>query len=375
MARGRRPEIFVRSLSAEEGARLQRTVRKAAKDVSPITWRRALVVLMSGQGRSAAQIATVTHSTEDWVREIIHAFNDSGMDALRPRWSGGRPRTITDEQRRGIVDVAKTRPQLLKEPYTRWSLVKLRDYLIRKRIVKTISCERLREILKEERVSLHRTKSWKRSPDPDFDDKAEVVEALYEHLPDAVVCFDEFGPVSPIPKGGWGWAAQELPQRIPANYRKDKGVQFFFGAYDVAADQLWGVWEPRKGGVPCLRFFKAIRRRYSPEITIHLVMDNLSAHWTDDIRAWAEHANVELVPTPTYASWLNRIEPEFGVMSEFVFANSDYRSHAEIQQATSAYLRRRNCDARVNFEARRIEKAKRRERRRRTRERRLERAA
>lgn len=72
---------------------------------------------------------------------------------------------------------------------------------------------------------------------------------------------------------------------------------------------------------------------------------------------------MELVPTPTYASWLNRIECQFGVMVKFVIAGSDYASHAELQAAASAWLRRRNHEARSDFEQRQLDRAKRRERR------------
>ena len=57
------------------------------------------------------------------------------------------------------------------------------------------------------------------------------------------------------------------------------------------------------------------------------------------------------MPTPTYASWLNRIECHFGVMVKAVFAGSDYRDHDEIQAAAAAYLRRRNAEARRDREA------------------------
>jgi len=48
-------------------------------------------VLASPQGRSAAQIAVVFAATEGYVRDVIHAFNDTAFAALDPRWSGGRP--------------------------------------------------------------------------------------------------------------------------------------------------------------------------------------------------------------------------------------------------------------------------------------------
>jgi transposase len=363
MARGRPPTVFVRLLTDEQERELAALVRRGRRKTSSVLWRRALMVWRSAQGETAAQIARACGSTPDRVREIIPRFNRGGMASLAPRWRGGRPRRITAAMRSTITAIATTRPQLLKEPYTRWSLRTLRAYLLRTKVVRAISTERLREILREEGVRVHRTRSWKRSPDPDFDARAARVLELYERLPDAVVCFDELGPVRPIPTPGWGWARDHLPQRLPANYRKPHGVRFFFGAYDVGADQLFGRWSPRKGSVPTLSLLKWIRRRYPPAVRIHLVMDNLSAHWTQEIRAWAEGANVELVPTPTYASWLNRIEPQFGVMVKFVIAGSDYADHAEMQAAASAWLRRRNHEARRDLERRRRERARRRQRR------------
>ncbi len=176
------------------------------------------------------------------------------------------------------------------------------------------------------------------------------------------MCFDELGPVRPIPTAGWGWAPQGMPKRLPANYKKPYGVRFFFGCYDVGADQLFGLWFANKGAANVVRTFRRIRRRYPAEVRIRIVMDNLSAHWTDDVLAWAEANNAELVPTPTYASWLNRIEPQFGVMVKMVIAGSDYADHDEFRRAASAFLRRRNHEARRDFDQRRRDKANRRQR-------------
>lgn len=58
--------------------------------------------------------------------------------------------------------------------------------------------------------------------------------------------------------------------------------------------------------------------RYRPRQRIYLVMDNLSTHWTAEIRDWAASSRVELVAIPTYARYLNRIECHFAAIGEFV---------------------------------------------------------
>src|SRR5712692_7447852 len=176
MARGRPATVFVRPLTADEKQELGSIVRRGRRAMSSVTMRRAFIVWRSAHGARASEIAGACGAAPDRVREVIHAFNRSGVASLAPRWAGGRPRRITQAMRAEIVRIATTRPQLLKEPYTRWSLRTLRAYLLRTKVVRQLSTERLREILREEKVCI--TKSWKRSPDPEFDAKAARVLEL-----------------------------------------------------------------------------------------------------------------------------------------------------------------------------------------------------
>jgi transposase len=56
--------------------------------------------------------------------------------------------------------------------------------------------------------------------------------------------------------------------------------------------------------VEVLGSYRQIRMRYDPALRIYLIADNLSTHKTPAIREWADQSNVELVFTPTYASFL-----------------------------------------------------------------------
>ena len=104
---GRPPEVFVRPVTMTEGQRLQR-IGRTAKD--PVKLRRAIVVLMSAQGQSAPDIAHLLDCTQEYVRTVIHAFNESGFAALDPKWSGGRPKTFSEQVRRQ-VHVCSCRPE------------------------------------------------------------------------------------------------------------------------------------------------------------------------------------------------------------------------------------------------------------------------
>jgi transposase len=189
----------------DEGRRLARITR-TAKD--PVKLRRAIVVLMSGQGQAVRDITTLMQVSADYVRDVIHAFNERGFDALNPKWSGGRPKTIGEHIRRRICLIARTSPADWGiTAFSTWSLTKLRSHLLDRGTVAAISTETLRLILRAGGVSWQTTTTWKASTDPDFIAKMQRILDLYDAPPtDArVVCVDEFGPLNLQPRKGKAW--------------------------------------------------------------------------------------------------------------------------------------------------------------------------
>ena len=75
---------------------------------------------------------------------------------------------------------------------------------------------------------------------------------------------------------------------------------------------------------------------------IHVILDNLNHHKPGDVRDWCDANRVELVFTPTYASWANPIEAHFGPLRQFVIANSGYADHPTLGQAIRNYFCWRN---------------------------------
>lgn len=143
--------VRVREITKDEGNRLLRTVRWTAGPV--VTWRRAQMILLSAQGMDPTQIANVTFTSPDRVRDVIHAFNTDGFDSLTPKYAGGRPRKFTADQRAEITKIALARPVDHDLPFSTWSLSKLANYLVTKGVVDDISHEGLRVLLREENVS------------------------------------------------------------------------------------------------------------------------------------------------------------------------------------------------------------------------------
>jgi len=115
----RPPEVFVHELEPEQAQRLVRIAR-TSKD--RVRLRRAGIVLASVQGRPVSVIAQMFAATEGYVREVIHAFNDTGFAALDPKWSGDRPRKYGPVAHQLICQTARATPSALGLPFTTWSL-------------------------------------------------------------------------------------------------------------------------------------------------------------------------------------------------------------------------------------------------------------
>jgi transposase len=303
------------------------------------TRQRAMILLASNTLMSAPEIAPMLLTDESQVRKVIHDFNRHGFESLRPRFRGGRPRRISIDDEQRIVAVAGARPDTLGVPCTRWSLATRARDLGGQGL--EVSPAHLGRILARNGISLQRTRSWKQSPDPDYAAKAARVLALYRQQPEngVVISFDEKGPESLCPKDGRGWARRGRPERHGATYTRRQGIRYLVGALDVHADYLRIRPRPRRNGASTLAFMKKIRLAYPTQIRIYWIQDGLSSHWTAEIRSWAAENKMELVPTPTYASYLNRIESTFGAIDEFVCKNADYLDWLNHERVSGATLR------------------------------------
>ena len=333
--------IRVRRLAPPERRRLRSMERAKGNAVKA---KRARVILLSAKGRSTREIAEAVGYTVQWVRKVIHRFNEGGLKAID--WDPGagkrgRRRKLSARVIQRIVDTALSPPQQLIG-MTQWSLAKLRQYLIEQGIVEEISLEWLRQILTRAGVRWRRTKTWKESKDPQFVQKSRQIRGLYERRPEGGrrICVDEFGPLNLVPRPGMCWEHEgsQRPGRLPATYRRDGGVRHLLAFYDLETGRLDGWFYERKRTDEFLDFLKRVRSCYPVEETLHVVLDNYGPHLSSRVLEWAEANNMLFYFTPTNASWLNRIECHFAALKKFALAGSYYRSHGELQAAIKSYL-------------------------------------
>ncbi|MFE7744758.1 IS630 family transposase [Nocardia sp. NPDC057455] len=338
----RKPEVFVRPVTPEEGRKLQQITRTSKQ---PVRVRRAIVVLASAQGQPVRLICRLMQVSESYVRQVIRDFDDKGFAALDPKWRGGRPRATDPATRERIGQIARCCPRDLGWPFSTWSLSKLRD-MLRINQIADISRETLRKILTDQGISWQATKTSKAGKDPEFAAKMARALGLYDNPPDdgRVVCVDEFGPLNLQPRAGRGWHPKRTPKRLRATYHRTQGVRHMFGALDLATGQIYYRIRDRKRWKEFRAFLQSLRQRWPGE-KLYVIVDNFSPHKRAEVSDWCVGNDVELVFLPTYSSWSNWIECEFAALRYFALNGTDHRSHGEQDDAIGAYIRWRNQHA------------------------------
>jgi transposase len=337
--------VKTRTITSSERRKLHRMKRQRSNHVNSS---HARVILLSSGHVANREIARFVGYTPQWVRQIIHRFNDGGVGAIEwyPCWQvRDTPRKYLAEVVEHIAKVALSSAKALIG-MTQWSLSKLREYLVSQKIVAWISLSWLRALLLRHGIRWRRTKTWKVSTDPQFRQKYRRIRRLYRHRPKGGrrICVDEFGPLNLQPRRGQCLAKKGTKhvERQRATYHRLKGVRHFLAAYDLETGHLFGEFVSSKKAKEWLTFLKHLRRRYPSHEALHIVLDNYGTHIAVDTLKWAKSHNIKFYWLPTNASWLNRIECQFTALKKFALENSDFRTHEETEEAIKSYLDWRN---------------------------------
>jgi transposase len=157
--------LYAKAPNASESKQLSRWLKRPG---SAVQLRRAQLISFSAQGMRVQQIATMLHLHEEYVRQLIREYNDQGLASLRVRAHPGRKSVLTPEEESVVVEMATMPPQAAGQPFNQWSLRKLTDYLVERRMIPKVSHVTVGRVLERHKVSYQRTRTWKKSTDPDF---------------------------------------------------------------------------------------------------------------------------------------------------------------------------------------------------------------
>lgn len=121
--------IFVRALSADECAEIDRLIRSGG-DARVV--RRAQMVRLSSQGKKASEIAALLGFSLPTVHRAILAFNAGGISGLPDKPHTGRKPRANAEYVALLKEAVAKPPIELGYAFSSWTLSRLREHVGRK---------------------------------------------------------------------------------------------------------------------------------------------------------------------------------------------------------------------------------------------------
>ena len=270
---------------------------------------RAKILLACIEGETVQSIVTRLHTSPATVMRWKGRFIEKGLSGLEDQPRSGRPTHLDLRFKKAVLKKLEQEPP---EGFGQWDGPLLSQAL-------GFPVHSIWKLLRQERISLARKRSWCVSTDPEFAAKAADVVGLYLAPPENafVLCVDEKPNIQALERRT-GYAVssdKKLIQGIESTYKRN-GTVNLFAALSVASGSIHGRVTPpgekTKKGV--LIFMDGLLAELPPDSEYHVIVDNHSIHKRHD--AWLEkHPNVFFHYTPTSASWLNMVEIWFGILS------------------------------------------------------------
>ena len=297
--------------------------------------RRARCILLEAGGATWAEIRTQLACSDSYIARWTGRFAAERLAGLYSRHRGQPATTLTPKLEARILAATQRSPA---DGSTHWSTRRLGKQL-------GISHMMVARVWQRHGLQPHRLARYLASDDPDFERKAADILGLYLHPPQhaAVFCVDEKtaiqaldrrDPVLPLSPG--------RAERHGFEYYRH-GTLSLYAAFNTRTGAVLGKTAERHTSAEFIAFLAAILAHQPRRQEIHVILDNLSAHKTRQVEAFlAEHPQLHLHFTPTYASWLNQVELWFTRIERDVIARGIFTSVPDLARKLLRYIRRYN---------------------------------
>ncbi len=319
-------------ITHEQRLELQRRVD--SPKTSKRDHQRAEIILLRSDGMGGKEVASRLTASENCVSKWTARFKRGGIPALEDKPGRGRKPSIPPAKAQKVVAKA-TQPPRGK---TRWSIRSMAK-------AEGISRSSVQRIWSESKIKPHRTKTFKVSNDPRFEEKFWDVIGLYLDPPEKalVLCCDEKSQCQALERTQPGLPLGVGHIQTKTHDYTRHGTTTLFAALDYADGTVMERTEQRHTHVEWLRFLKQIDRETSPEMQLHLIMDNYCTHKHKKVKEWlAKHPRFHIHFTPTSSSWLNLVERFFADITSECIRDGSFGSVGQLESSIKAYIAERN---------------------------------
>jgi transposase len=300
-----------------------------------LVWR-SEIVLATADGHGTFEIMRRARTSKPTVWRWQARYLDEGVAGLkRDKTRPSRVPPLPTETRLKVITktVQETPPNA-----THWSRALMAEAI-------GISPSSVGRIWAEAGLKPHRTRGFKVSNDPMFEEKVTEIVGLYLDPPDraVVLCVDEKSQIQALDRTQPGLPLKKGRAATMTHDYKRHGTTTLFAALDVKSGHVIGECLPRHRAKEFLKFLRSIDKAVPARRDVHLILDNYATHKTADVQAWLEkHARFKLHFTPTSASWLNLVERFFAEITSRRIRRGSYSSVDDLEAVIHDYLAQHN---------------------------------
>ena len=316
--------------------------RMAASSVLPhrqVVQARAL--LWAADGVANEEIARRCAVDSDAVRRWRNRFAEKGVDGVGAIAKGrGRRSWLPRDTVQRVVELTLT-----GEPpggATHWTTRSLAAEV-------GVGKDTVAQVWSDHQLKPWKVDVFKISNDPEFESKLVDVVGLYLNPPSRAVVFsfdektqcqalDRTQPSLPMKPGRGGTMTHDY---------KRHGTIDLFAAMNVGTGEVHTHLRKGHAGTDVLTFFKQIDATVAKGLSVHVILDNLSAHKAPEVRQWLAHRSRRrwhLHFIPTSSSWLNLVERWFKELTDKRLRRGVFTSVNDLTQAITVWAEHWNSD-------------------------------
>lgn len=327
-----RPVRILQWKDASDEAALRRVVQAATATRRDVL--RAEIILMRAAGKKESEAAQALKTSINTVSKWTQRYEAEGLEGLKDAKGRGRKSRLPA----GKVNFVLTKVTQPPKGQSRWSVRSMAK-------AAGVSRHSVHQLWQKNGLKPHRTKTFKLSNDPRFEEKFWDVIGLYLNPPDKalVLCCDEKSQCQALERTQPGLPLGIGHIRTRTHDYIRHGTITLFAALSYLEGKIISRTEEKHTHVEWLRFLKQIDREAPGELDVHIVADNYATHKHSKVKAWlAKHPRFTTHFTPTGSSWMNLVERFFADLTGDVVREGSFTSVAELTRSIEAYLAQRN---------------------------------
>jgi len=329
-----KPALCQVSVSEADRGVLQRIIARKSSEQRAVL--RARIVLSCAAGNPDLVVAQQLGINRHTVRLWRQRYCEQGLAGLRDAPGRGRKAVLDEKVKAAIVSQA-VRPPAHR---TRWSCRSMAR-------AQNVSPSTVQRLWASNDIQPHRTRTFKISTDPQFEEKFWDVIGLYLNPPAKalVLCCDEKSQCQALERTQPGLPLGVGHIRTATHDYIRHGAVTLFAALSYLEGKVVSLLAEQHRHQEWLRFLKRIDRQTPRELALHLIVDNYATHKHPQVRAWlAKHPRFHLHFTPTSASWMNLVERFFRDLTEQVVREGSFRHVKELCDSILTYLAEHNAN-------------------------------